>query len=382
MNKDTIFNLVDSLSGLPRLSIADIPGYVMDSLNAWARPLAASIKITGPDKKTLYGSIGEQDLLDMMGDLEKRFTAVGISFALFSLDDSSGRLVAVTSIKSPTGHNGSILIMIKPENPLRHHIAEILRIYADQIVLSLITGHSITAIKIEEILRKHAAEIFRLGVDGILVSSAKSLSHSYWIDIHTKVPIVFEIGEQLQDILKKPQKTIDIQKTLAAGTLLPGKDTFDTVVWDYFTVSGNGLVALFAGKFSNPEPIFAQFRMILSSAVMPIGYEDIAISFKQLIADHNKIIKAEKVASILETAVTINHEINNPLTAILGNTQLLLLDKDKLPKDLLAKITTIEKSALRIRQVTQKLMAVIEPITTPYIDGLQMLDIDKSSEQE
>jgi len=114
---------------------------------------------------------------------------------------------------------------------------------------------------------------------------------------------------------------------------------------------------------------------------MPIGYDDIALSFKLLIADHNKIIKAEKVASILETAVTINHEINNPLTAILGNTQLILLDKDKLTKDLLAKITTIEKSALRIRQVTQKLMAVIEPITTPYIDGLQMLDIDKSSEK-
>lgn len=382
MDKEKIYNLVDSLSGLARLAYAEIPGHVIDSLNVWAEPLAVSIKLTGPDKKTIHGSIGDQDSQEILATLEKRFHAFDISFALISLDDSSGRLVAVSSIKSPTGHSGLIFLIIKPDNPLRHHIAEILRLYADQIVLALITGSPSSAVKIEDILRRCSSEIFRLGVDGILLASARSLSHGFWIDIHTKVPIGFEISEQLQDFLRKPQMDFDIKKTLAAGTLLPGKDTFDNVIWDNFAISGNNLVALFAGKFNNPESILAQFRLILSAAVMPIGYDDIAHSFRQLIADHDKIIKAEKVASILETAVTINHEINNPLTAILGNTQLLLLDKDRLSKDILAKITTIEKSALRIRQVTQKLMAVVEPITTPYIDGLQMLDIDKSSPQE
>lgn len=382
MNREIIFNLVDSLSGLARLNYAEIPAHVIDSLNAWARPLAISIRLTGPDKKTVHSSIGEPDLQNILAGFEKRFHAFDINFALISLDESPNHLVAASSIKSPTGHSGLILLMIKPDNPLRHHIAEILRLYADQITLSLVTHPSTAAVNLDNILRECAPEIFRLGVDGILLASTKSPSRGFWIDTHAKVPIDFEIGESLQDLLRKPQTTIDIKKNLASGILLPGKDTFDTVVWNNFTISGNDLVALFAGKFSNPEPIFAQFRTILCGTVTPVGYDDIALSFKQLIADHNKIIKAEKVASILETAVTINHEINNPLTAILGNTQLMLLDKDRLSKELLAKITTIEKSALRIRQVTQKLMAVIEPITTPYIDGLQMLDIDKSSEKE
>jgi two-component system NtrC family sensor kinase len=98
--------------------------------------------------------------------------------------------------------------------------------------------------------------------------------------------------------------------------------------------------------------------------------------------DHKLIVKGERVAAILETAVAINHEINNPLTAVLGNTQLLLLQKDKLPDDVITKINTIEKSALRIRQVTQKLMTIVEPITTNYTANLDMLDIEKSSSKE
>jgi len=58
---------------------------------------------------------------------------------------------------------------------------------------------------------------------------------------------------------------------------------------------------------------------------------------------------------------------------------LLLLNKDNLPSDIVNKIITIEKSALRIRQVTQKLMSVVEPITTSYTESLEMLDIDKST---
>ena len=77
--------------------------------------------------------------------------------------------------------------------------------------------------------------------------------------------------------------------------------------------------------------------------------------------------------------MAVNHEINNPLTAILGNTQLLLMRAEKLSQDAVAKIKAIEQSAMRIRQVTRKLLSVVEPITTGYTDNLEMLDIEKSS---
>ncbi|RME28174.1 MAG: hypothetical protein D6800_04200, partial [Candidatus Zixiibacteriota bacterium] len=68
------------------------------------------------------------------------------------------------------------------------------------------------------------------------------------------------------------------------------------------------------------------------------------------------VVDRERLAAILETAVTVNHEINNPLTAILGNVQLLLMHRKDLDEDLAGKLKTIEASALRIRDITQRLL--------------------------
>jgi hypothetical protein len=382
MNNEIIYNLVDSLSGLARLNFAEIPGHVIDSLHSWSQPVAASIRLTGPDKKTIQGSIGEPELIGILSGLEKRFHSFEVSFAMLAIDDAAGHLVAVSTIKSPTGHNGLILLMIKPDNPLRHHIAEILRIYADQIVLSFVTHSAPAAVDMEEILLKTAPDIFHLGVDIILAIDRKTPIQGWWIDPHAKLPSGFTINEDLQRILEHPQTTRDNNKIASIVDWLPKKEKHDLIIWDNFDLGGNGLIVLFAGKFNDPYSILACFRSLLAGSFMPIGYSEIASAFKQLVDDHRQVIRGERVAAILETAVAINHEINNPLTAILGNTQLILMNKDRLSKDLLAKINIIEKSSLRIRQVTQKLMAVVEPITTPYIDGLQMLDIDKSASKE
>jgi hypothetical protein len=382
MNKEIIYSLIDSLQGLARRPFAEIPGHVIGSLDTWAQPIAASVKLISPDKKTIHSSFGENDNLEILAGLEKRFHTKDVSFGSLSLDDAVGHIVAFAAIKSPTGHSGLILVMLKPDNPFRHHAAEILRLYADQIILSVVMHSSTAAIAIEDILQKVAPDIFHLGVDGILIADRKTLSRGFWMTPHLKQSSGFAIDNALHEILQRPQTAIDKNQAHRLSDFLPNENTFEMVIWDNFTIGGNNIVALFAGKFSNSDVIFARFRGLLAECFTPGGYNEIVQSFKQLLNDHNQVIKGEKVAAILETAVAVNHEINNPLTAIIGSTQLLLLNKDKLSKDLLAKITVIEKSAMRIRQVTQKLMAVVEPITTPYIDGLQMLDIDKSSTKE
>jgi hypothetical protein len=105
-------------------------------------------------------------------------------------------------------------------------------------------------------------------------------------------------------------------------------------------------------------------------------------SFEKLKADFQKLVKSERAAAITETTVTINHEINNPLTAILGNTQLMLMSRDKLPADIVSKLETIERSAIKIRETTAKLMSIIEPVTSPYASGLEMIDIEKSKKKK
>ena len=88
-----------------------------------------------------------------------------------------------------------------------------------------------------------------------------------------------------------------------------------------------------------------------------------------------ELIEKERLAAINETAVTVNHEINNPLTAILGNVQLLLMHRKDLDDELRNKLNVIEASASKIRDVTQKLLRLTSSRTTEYSSGTNMLDL-------
>jgi K+-sensing histidine kinase KdpD len=87
-------------------------------------------------------------------------------------------------------------------------------------------------------------------------------------------------------------------------------------------------------------------------------------------------IESERRGAIVETAVTVNHEINNPLTAILGNVQLLLMKNEGLDEELKTKLKTIETAAMKIQGFTQKLLQMTTPRTVEYADGTNMLDVN------
>lgn len=92
------------------------------------------------------------------------------------------------------------------------------------------------------------------------------------------------------------------------------------------------------------------------------------------------LIKSERVAAITETSVAANHEINNPLFAILGQAQLLLRRYGDKDEDTSLRLKTIEESALRIACVTKKLANLAEPVVKEYAGlATSMIDVDNSS---
>jgi GAF domain-containing protein len=155
-------------------------------------------------------------------------------------------------------------------------------------------------------------------------------------------------------------------------------------------VSGEETLALlFVGSRTMEEYVGENARFLqalageaaetIESIVTFVGLKD---SFEDVKRRYEDMVRAEKIKSIVETAVTINHEINNPLMAILGNTQLLLLRRESLEPELVEKLKLIEKSCLRIQTVTQKLMAMAEPKATYYTEGRRMVDINGSNPPE
>lgn len=89
--------------------------------------------------------------------------------------------------------------------------------------------------------------------------------------------------------------------------------------------------------------------------------------------------ESHRLTTVVETAVAVNHAVNNPLVPILGNAQFLLQDDRLSDEDVRRRLRVIVKNALRIRDITQKLATISHPVTKEYLKGTRMLDIEAST---
>jgi len=232
----------------------------------------------------------------------------------------------------------------------------------------------------DKLLIQTFPEMKVLGIMGIFIAQNDNSQKAYWIE--DKGSKEFIPSERLLEIQSNHHSVISDELKDEIISFLPTVEKFTNIAWDEFELFGSKFTALFTGVFISDEIIFSKFRSIVNELYKPDGYNEVAQALKQLKEDHKLIVKGERIAAILETAVAINHEINNPLTAALGNAQLLLLEKDNLPESVVSKLEVIERSTLKIRQVTKRLMQIVEPVTKKYTDTVNMLDIDKSSVPE
>ena len=79
-----------------------------------------------------------------------------------------------------------------------------------------------------------------------------------------------------------------------------------------------------------------------------------------------KLIIYERVAAINQTVVTLNDEINNPLTIIQGNVELIRKNFDISDEKFTQSLDLIEKSVQRCNTIMTKLRKIREPAVKHY----------------
>ncbi|MES2177415.1 MAG: response regulator [Gemmatimonadota bacterium] len=87
-----------------------------------------------------------------------------------------------------------------------------------------------------------------------------------------------------------------------------------------------------------------------------------------------ELARSRWLAGIGETTIALEHEINNPLSALLGHAELLLMDKELSP-DQLDQLRIIQEQASRIAQVVRRLAKLKNPQSVEYLAGSLMLDL-------
>jgi signal transduction histidine kinase len=100
----------------------------------------------------------------------------------------------------------------------------------------------------------------------------------------------------------------------------------------------------------------------------------------RLSATQAQLEQTEKTAVIAELAGTAAHELNQPLTSIMGYAELLrrrLRDEDPNVKA----IDIIYREAERMAEIVRKIGKITRYETKPYVGGARIVDLERATKE-
>jgi two-component system sensor histidine kinase/response regulator len=93
----------------------------------------------------------------------------------------------------------------------------------------------------------------------------------------------------------------------------------------------------------------------------------------------DRLVQAERASTVVRMAVTLAHEISNPLSGILGYAEVLLreFDQDTLSRERLrVALERIREAATQIRSVLEQLRNLPQPEVYTYAPGLEGISLE------
>ena len=101
---------------------------------------------------------------------------------------------------------------------------------------------------------------------------------------------------------------------------------------------------------------------------------------QKIVEMQQELVQKNKLAAIAETALSLGHEINNPLLTVRGN--LAMIENDlaqlKIPDEIKKRLDVIKTSVDRIGRATDKMSSLSRPFSETIEGGTKMINLDKS----
>jgi signal transduction histidine kinase len=118
---------------------------------------------------------------------------------------------------------------------------------------------------------------------------------------------------------------------------------------------------------------------LLIAIIFMLYQENIAMKKRRQLEEER--LRKERLQGVIEMAGAACHELNQPLQVLSGYSDLLL---SNLPEDspLFGEIKRIKEIVNQLGQITKKIMFITRYETKEYIEGSNIIDIDKASSLE
>jgi two-component system, NtrC family, sensor kinase len=136
------------------------------------------------------------------------------------------------------------------------------------------------------------------------------------------------------------------------------------------TVEGEDELSELASTFNRmgSELESARARMLRWNDDLKLRVDEATTELK---AAQAQLLEAQKLAAVGQLGAGVAHEINNPLAGILGNTQLLMLERDEKDPDF-DTLRKIELSAKRCKEITQNLLRFSQQRAKPELRAVDL----------
>ena len=101
----------------------------------------------------------------------------------------------------------------------------------------------------------------------------------------------------------------------------------------------------------------------------------------RVIGLQERLLEAERMRVLAETAGAAAHEINQPLTVVIGKTD-IVLEKMASEDPQRHNIEDIQEAGERISEIVRKMGAARQYVTKPYIGKYNIVDFDESAREK
>lgn len=115
----------------------------------------------------------------------------------------------------------------------------------------------------------------------------------------------------------------------------------------------------------------------LSTSLIGSGYQISARDVTEQKNLRDMLLKSERLGAIGQVGVAMRHEINNPLTTVIGNIELLLERFETRDSDTVARLQVILNNALRIAEIIKRVEQLKQDKVVEYLKGIKMTDLKK-----